>query len=115
MKTKNNKADRAAIPFPDEITHLKGINRMLDDAVKDASANVERKEKEYSDMKRYMAEYRGETDPHEMFQNQLSLRQMDDLGVFAVEAWNKLAKCKDFRLMLQLLVALVFCFFLFLL
>ncbi|MDL2232928.1 ATP-binding domain-containing protein [Ruminococcaceae bacterium OttesenSCG-928-L11] len=84
-----------SIPFPDEIAHLDEINEMLDDALSDAQTNVERIDKEYMDMKRYMADYRGEIDPHEMFQNQLGLRQIDHTGAFAVTARDKIAKLKE--------------------
>lgn len=42
-----------------------------------------------------MADYRGEIDPHEMFQNQLGLRQLDGSGAFAVEVRDKIAKLKE--------------------
>lgn len=95
MQTKENTVNNTAIPFPDEITHLEEINQMLDDAFADAKANVERMDKEYMSMKRYMADYRGEIDPHEMFQNQLGLRQLDGSGAFAVEVQDKIAKLKE--------------------
>ena len=83
------------IPFPDEIAHLEEINQILDAALLAAASNVERIDKEYMDMKRYMADYRGEIDPHEMFQNQLGLRQIDGSGAFAVTVRDKIAKLKE--------------------
>lgn len=83
------------IKFPDEIVHLEKINCDLDHAMADAEANVERIDKDYMDMKRYMAEYRGEIDPHEMFQNELGLKQIDSTGAFAVAVRDKIAKLKD--------------------
>lgn len=83
------------ILFPDEIAHLEDINHQLDNALNDAEADVERIDREYMDMKRYMAGYRGEIDPHEMFQNELGLRQIDRTGAFAVEVRDKVAKLKD--------------------
>lgn len=83
------------ITFPDEVAHLDIINHHLDIELKNANADVERIDKQYMEMKRYMVEYRGEIDPHEMFQNELSLRQFDRTGAFAVEIRNKIAKLKD--------------------
>lgn len=83
------------IPFPDEISHLELINGRLDCALQDANSNVERIDKEYMDAKRYMADYRGEIDPHEMFQNELALKRIDHIGAFAVGSLEKLAKLKE--------------------
>ncbi|WP_414732794.1 HelD family protein [Acetobacterium carbinolicum] len=83
------------IPFPDEIAHLKLITDKLDAALHQANANVDRVDKEYMDAKRYMADYRGEIDPHEMFQNELALKQIDRTGAFSVGIWEKLAKLKE--------------------
>ena len=91
----NKKQQPVSIPFPDEITHLDGINQKLEHALNDAKANVERMDQEYMDTKRYMVEYRGEIDPHEMFQNEMGLRQVDNLGAFAVEVREKMARLKD--------------------
>ena len=84
-----------AIPFPDEIEHLAMINKKLDAAVQAANDDVEKIDKEYMEAKRYMADYRGEIDPHEMFQNELALKQIDRTGAFAVGIWEKLAKLKE--------------------
>lgn len=84
-----------AIPFPDEIEHLAMMNKKLDAAVQAANDNVEKIDKEYMEAKRYMADYRGEIDPHEMFQNELALKQIDRTGAFAVGIWEKLAKLKE--------------------
>ncbi|MDD3364065.1 MAG: 3'-5' exonuclease [Syntrophomonas sp.] len=78
--------------FPDEIAHLDDIKGKLDDAIKQANDSVEQLDKEYTDAKRYMVQYRGEIDPHEMFQNELALRRIDSRGAFAVEIRDKLAK-----------------------
>lgn len=85
----------ALISFPDEIEHLAVINEKLDAAVQAANDNVEKIDKDYMDAKRYMADYRGEIDPHEMFQNELALKQIDRTGAFAVGIWQKLAKLKE--------------------
>lgn len=83
------------IPFPDEIAHLAMINETLDAAVEEANANVERIDREYREAKRYMADYRGEIDPHEMFQNELALKDIDRTGAFAMGIWEKLAKLRE--------------------
>lgn len=84
-----------SIPFPDEVAHLAIINEKLDAAVQAANDNVRKIDKEYADAKRYMADYRGEIDPHEMFQNELALKQIDRTGAFAVGIWERLAKLKE--------------------
>ncbi|MGF7012136.1 DNA helicase-2/ATP-dependent DNA helicase PcrA [Lachnospiraceae bacterium PF1-22] len=94
MQNHENKEESSPI-FPDEIVHLEAINKMIDEALLKAQDSVERSDKEYMDMKRYMAEYRGELDPHEMFQNQLGLQQIDNTGAFAVTIRDKLAKLKE--------------------
>lgn len=83
------------IPFPDEIAHLQIINDKLNAALHQADTNVDRIDKEYMDAKRYMADYRGEIDPHEMFQNELALKQIDRTGAFSVGIWEKLTKLKE--------------------
>ncbi len=84
-----------SIPFPDEAAHLAKIKEQLDAAVQAANDNVKKINKEYFDAKRYMADYRGEIDPHEMFQNELALKQIDRTGAFAVGIWERLAKLKE--------------------
>ncbi|WP_331676170.1 HelD family protein [Anaerotignum propionicum] len=85
----------SSIPFPDEVEHLAMIKEKMDAAVQTANYNVKKIDKEYTATKRYMAEYRGEIDPHEMFQNELALKQIDRTGAFAVGIWEKLAKLKE--------------------
>ncbi|PKM71880.1 MAG: helicase [Firmicutes bacterium HGW-Firmicutes-16] len=81
--------------FPDEIAHLNEIKGNLDEAIKQANNSVEQIDDEYMDTKRYMVQHRGEIDPHEMFQNELALTQIDHRGSFAVEIRDKLIKLKD--------------------
>ncbi|WP_330643387.1 HelD family protein [Anaerotignum propionicum] len=88
-------AVQSSIPFPDEIAHLAMMNEKLDDAAQVANNNVKKIDKEYADAKRYMADYRGEIDPNEMFQNELALKQIDHIGAFSVGIWEKLAKLKE--------------------
>lgn len=91
----NQKKSGSAIPFPDEIAHLAGITRMLDEALETAEADVQHADRDYMDAKRYMAEYRGEIDPNEMFQNELLLRQTDHTGALAVRTRDILAKLRE--------------------
>lgn len=83
-----------SVQFPDEAAHLDMINGKLDAALQEAHSDLERMDQEYMDAKRYMADYRGELDPHEMFQNELALRQIDHTGAFAAGVWEKLSKLK---------------------
>ncbi len=92
----NKKKESDETPaFPDEIAHLEFIKGKLDDAIKQADESVEQLEKEYMDTKQYMVQYRGEVDPREMFQNELALKRVDNLGAFAVKIRNQLNKLLD--------------------
>ncbi|MDD3571179.1 MAG: 3'-5' exonuclease [Lachnospiraceae bacterium] len=71
------------------------INEKLDASVQCANNTVKKIDREYADAKRYMADYRGEIDPHGMFQNELALKQIDLTGAFAVGIWEKIAKLKE--------------------
>lgn len=92
---RNEPPNNHTIPFPDEAAHLSEISRKLEAALRDADAHVDRIDKEYRDTKRYMVEYRGEIDPHEMFQTELLLKQTDQTGALTVDVRNKLAKLQD--------------------
>ena len=81
--------------FPDEIIHLDETIERLDQALAEAEADVGRIDREYRDAKRYMAEYRGEIDPHEMFQNELLLKQTDQTGNFAMGIRDRIARLKE--------------------
>lgn len=85
----------ATFAFPDEIAHLAEVKRMLTDAVQKADNSIGHYDEEYRDVKRYMVEHGSEIDPHELFQNELALRQIDRRGAFAVEIRDKLAKLLD--------------------
>ena len=91
----SSEANGSGIPFPDELAHLEEVNRKLDAALRDAQADVERIDREYGSSKRYMVQYRGEIDPHEMFQTELLLKQTDQTGAFAVGIRDRLTKLKD--------------------
>lgn len=83
------------IPFPEELEHLAEVNRKLKKALDEADQAVDQKDREYMEEKRYMVEYRGEIDPHEMFQNELALTQMDRWGAFAVKMRDKIIRLLD--------------------
>ncbi len=83
------------IPFPDEIQHLSDVMRKLDAALADAEENVLWLDREYTQAKQYMVDYRSEMDGHEKLQNERLLAQTDRTGVFAVELREKVAKLKD--------------------
>lgn len=84
-----------SVPFPDEMAHLEETNRILEEAFREAEEYVSRMDKEYKDAKHYMADYRGELDPHEMFQNELLLKQTDRTGLIAVNIRDRLSRLKD--------------------
>ncbi len=81
--------------FPDEILHFTEIKKKLEDAIQKADDSVERHDKAYRDTKRYMVENRGEIDPHEMFQNELLLNQIDHIGSVTVSARDRLINLSD--------------------
>lgn len=80
--------------FPDEIAHLSEVGRKLENALRMAEKEVDQIGREYMDAKRYMVEYRGEIDPHEMFQNELLLKQTDQRGAISMDLRDRLAKLK---------------------
>ncbi len=84
-----------AIAFPEELAHLEAMNAHLDAALQKADSTVERLDRDYMSAKRYMVQNRGEIDPHEMFQNELALREIDSSGAFAAEVRERIAKLKD--------------------
>jgi Superfamily I DNA and RNA helicases len=94
VENKSSETSDKAVSFPDEIEYLTIINKKLETAYEKAAADVVQIDQDYKDVKRYMAEYRGEIDPHEMFQNELSLRQIDHVGAFSVGVRDKIAKLK---------------------
>ncbi|PXV86886.1 DNA helicase-2/ATP-dependent DNA helicase PcrA [Lachnotalea glycerini] len=81
--------------FPDEAFHLVDINGKLEDAIQKANVSVEKYDGDYKKTKLYMVENRGEIDPHEMFQNELLLKQIDQIGAFSVTILDKLMKLQD--------------------
>jgi len=83
------------VSFPDEIAHLEEINGKLEDALLYADASVDRIDKEFMEFKIYTVQNRGDIDPHEMFQNELALKQIDHSGALAVSMRDKIARLKD--------------------
>ena len=83
------------LQFPDEWEHLTLIRTRLDEALREAEEAVSRLDRQYTDARHYMSEVRGEIDPHEMFQNELLLKQTDHTGAFAAEMYERLCKLKD--------------------
>lgn len=81
--------------FPDEIVHLIDINNKIEDAFNKAENLVGKLERDYMEAKMYMVKNRGEIDPHEMFQNEQSLKQIDNYGAFMVKVRDKIDKIKD--------------------
>ena len=73
-------------------------------ALQRAEASVSRADREYTDTKKYMADHRGEIDPHEMFQNELLLKQTDRTGAFAVEMRDRIVKLKDSPILPELIL-----------
>ncbi|MGO0881653.1 HelD family protein [Clostridioides difficile] len=96
--SKNNMSEQEIelkASFPDEISYLIDINNKLDNALEKAENSVDKLDKDYMDAKLYMVKNRGEIDPHEMFQNELALKQIDSYGAFMVKVRDKVAKMKD--------------------
>lgn len=81
--------------YPDEVSHFEYIKKTIAAELHKAYSKVEQADKEYMDQKRYMADYRGELDPHEMFQNTLLLKQIDQTGAVKADVWRKLEKIKE--------------------
>lgn len=83
------------LPFPEEQIHLAQTLERLEEAFAEAGENADRLEQEYREAKRYMADNRGEIDPHEMFQNELLLKQTDRTGAFAAGVRDRIARLKE--------------------
>ena len=81
--------------FPEEQVHLAQTLEWLEEAFAEAGENADRLEQEYREAKRYMADNRGEIDPHEMFQNELLLKQTDRTGAFAAGVRDRIARLKE--------------------
>lgn len=88
-------APTADIPFPEELTRLQEISGKLATAVTQAEETVHKMDAEYMETKLYMAEYRGDVDPRELFQAEMALREIDNSGVWAVKSLEKLKKLQN--------------------
>ncbi|SHK43676.1 DNA helicase-2 / ATP-dependent DNA helicase PcrA [Clostridium cavendishii DSM 21758] len=95
VKESKEKKNDKILTFPDEVKHLDNIKDKLNDAIKKANYSVDQLDEEYMAVKKYMVQYRGEIDPHEMFQNELTLKQVDNRGAFSVKIRDKVVKLLD--------------------
>jgi DNA helicase-2/ATP-dependent DNA helicase PcrA len=94
IETKTNQAD-AHGNFPEEITHLKEIKAKLSAALKCYDETVQHYDQEYMNSKRYLADFRHEIDPKEIFQNELAMKQIENVGIHAVQRRDRTAKLVD--------------------
>ncbi len=78
------------IQFPDEIAWLEEINSKIDDTLEKSGIRMKQIDEDYMDFKRYTLEHN--IDPHEAFQNELLLKQVDRSGAFFVKMHNLTAK-----------------------
>lgn len=84
-----------AVSFPDETHHLETVKIKLNMALKNSDESIQGYEAEYRESKRYLAHYRHEIDPKEIFSNELSIKQIEMLGNFAVRTRDKIIKLMD--------------------
>ncbi len=84
-----------AVCFPDEARRLEIIKNKLNTALRLSQEAVAGFEAEYRDSKRYLVEFRHEIDPKELFTGELSLKQTERLGNFALHMRDKIAKLLD--------------------
>lgn len=81
--------------FPEEIAHLKEIKVKLNNALNSFDEMVDRYDKEYMDSKHYLADYRHEIDPKEIFQNEMAMKQIERAGNLAVQRRDRITKLLD--------------------
>ena len=91
----NDLEPAAAAAFPDEALHLREVLQLLAAAFARADASLHRIDGEYTDLKRYMTENRGEIDPHEMLQNEQTLAHIDRSGAQAADTRERIARLID--------------------
>lgn len=89
------KEENVSFEFPEEIENLEKIKIKLNDALNRADETVNQYDREYMESKRYLASYRHEIDPHEIFQNELAMKQIDSSVVFSAKIREKIAKLVD--------------------
>jgi DNA helicase-2/ATP-dependent DNA helicase PcrA len=85
----------AYLNFPEEIAHLEEIKIKLNDALRRYDETVKRYDQEYVNSKRYLANYRHEIDPKEIFQNEMALKQVESVGIHALQMRDRIAKLVD--------------------
>lgn len=96
MQSNTNGSGSTQTPlFPDEVSHLEEMLQRLEENLQTAQESVTQMDREYMEAKNYMAQNRSEIDPHEMFQGEQMLRQIDSSGAFAVETVERLTKLMD--------------------
>ncbi len=81
--------------YTDEMDHLEKIKVKLAAALHNYEETVERYDREYRDSKRYLAEYRNEIDPREIFQNEMAMKQIERAGIMTVHIRDRIAKLID--------------------
>lgn len=81
--------------IPEEVAHLSEVQEKVDLELLEAEKAVEKMDEEYRETMLYMAEHRNEGDAKEMFQSEMSLRQIDSLGSSAVGYRDKMQKTKN--------------------
>jgi len=81
--------------YTEEIEHLEEIKVKLTNAFNNYEETVERYDKEYMDSKRYLAEYRNEIDPREIFQNEMAIQQIERAGIMTVHIRDRIARLLD--------------------
>jgi DNA helicase-2/ATP-dependent DNA helicase PcrA len=69
--------------FPDEIAYLEEINNKIDETLQQSDDRIKQTDTDYMEFKRYTLEHN--IDPHEAFQNELLLKQVDRSGAFLVK------------------------------
>lgn len=94
-KEKEKKAADADMKFPEEAEHLERIKRKLNLELASCEEAVEKHDRDYMDSKRYLAEYRHEIDPTEIFQNELAMKQIESAGVIAVQRRERIVRMLD--------------------
>lgn len=81
--------------FTEEIEHLEEIKKRLRDAFSQYDETAERYDREYTDSKRYLADYRCEIDAKEIFQSEMELKQIERAGILTVQLRDRIAKLLD--------------------
>ena len=94
-KEKQQEALDMEAAFPEEIAHLRDIEKRVWTELADAQDRVDRMEEEQRELQLYMAEHRGEGDAKEMFQTERIMQDVNASGTSAVQYLNRLKKVQD--------------------